>query len=353
MAGKQHGLRRPARIGLLNDKGILAILAKSSAQDTPIRRAEVVAALGPGWTRVKDPCNGETYVVPNTAGAQFAPGSMVFLASSQGNPGETIIAGQPPTNRGALGFVLNPRSEVMPIDISGANSHIAFFLGSIKATYYREQDAGDLIGDSPEVSESLSYQYFIREDERALVGGLSLAYTIDSMKRVSCFDPFAPAVYSYTVPDAYHVSGVHYANGYLWWCEGEDVEHGGVGTYATYFRLRRANCDLTDVTTMGSFEFDNYAEGVPHFSMSWTLGFSSHAQMTTGLIVDAEWLDKVNHETSGRVRIDWSYNGTHTHDPAPGGDPPVSDVTTEQPVPVNPHPTFGGPLLGGAYPLTI
>lgn len=360
MAGKQHGLRRPARIGLLNDKGILAILAKSSAQDTPIRRAEVVAALGPGWTRVKDPCNGETYVVSNTTGAQYAPGSMVFLASNQGNPGETIIAGHPPTNRGALGFVLNPRSEVLPIPISEpVHTHIAFFNGSVVATYYDGSDAGETYGSAAE-ADPIVHPTFLRSDIFETVGPYCLNYW-DGVNRISVFDPNSETVHTYTPDSEYHLLAVLGIASNIYWVEMESEQHGGVGTYATYFRLRRSSLNMSNVVTLDTVDFPNsfpaVGPGFNHFIV-WPEPGAENAVarfnfsgLSGGVVIDLAITD--GEESSGIVRVETSLAeiAAISNDPV---DPlPESDFQVEAPVTVNDHPTYGTPVLGGAYPLDV
>ena len=345
----------PQRPSLVGKRNGLAMLERRREREADIRPAVVVSALGREFLTVKDSANDTTYVVANPTGKTYAPDSVVYLGSNTGHGPEFVLAG-PPTGFG--GSSVSPSigyRTPLPSEPVTAPTHLAYFLGSILATYYVGTVAGDTIGSATEAAESLDSMVFVRSDSREYVNDLCLAYTVQASNRVSLFDPTAETVYSYTPPDAYHISGVHYASGYLWWCEGEDVEHGGVGTYATYFRLRRANCDLTDVTTIGSFEFDNDTGDETGFSMGWDQGFSAHVQRAAGLIVEAPWSDKVNGDINGTIRITWAYAGTQTHESEQSWvDPlPSSDVTLEEPVAVTDHPTYGTPLLGGAYPLTV
>lgn len=346
------GGNAPQRPGVFGRRNVNEVLERRREREADLRGALYVGAWGREFATVRDQQNDTTYVVANPTGKTYKPGSVVFLGSNTGHPPEVLLSGPPAGFGGASTAFTVPYRTPLPAEPTVDPDGIAYFLGSIKAAYYIGADGDELVGEAAEVAESLDSPVFIRDDARDKVNGLSLAYAVIASDRISCFDPIAGEVYSYTVPDAYQVSGVHYASGYLWWCEGEKEQHGGSGTFATYFRLRRANCDLTDVTTIGSFEFDNDAGDGPGVSLDWSQGFSAHINLSTGLVVEALWGEG---EVQGSIRITWAYAGTQTHDSSSAWEDPLpsSDVTVEEPVAVTDHPTYGTPLMGGAYPLTV
>lgn len=110
MPGSQHGTRRSTRTGLLNETSLRSILDRNREATADLRTAVVVSALGPGWLRLRDVCNETTYDVQNSSGRTYAPGSVVFVGSPGGHPGEVVLGGHPPSGSvGSGGFTITTR----------------------------------------------------------------------------------------------------------------------------------------------------------------------------------------------------------------------------------------------------
>lgn len=352
MAGKHHTGRRGPSVALSRD--LQGVLEARTVATADLRQAVYVRSDGPGWAIVRNRDNGQEYRVSDSTGRTYRPGAAVILGSASGSPGETILGGAPAGYGGSSSYAPSDTVRTAP----PRATHVAFFsTGSVvAASYYAEVEPATTLGEAPEAGDEgggLNSATFIRRDSRGFVGDYSLAYFVEGEDRISCFDPSAGVVHSYSPSDAYHVSGVGYASGYLWWCEGEDAQHGTIGTYATTFRLCRANCDLTDVTTVSTFDFANDNGEDLHMSFDWTQGFSAHIPMVAGLVVEAPW-GQAGSDISGALRITWGFGGGESHESEQSfGDPlPTSDVPAETVMAVNDHPDYGSPLFGGAFRLT-
>jgi hypothetical protein len=342
------GSNLPQDPSAIGRRDLVEILERHRERSASIVPAIVVSVKGSQFIVVRDAGSEQQRTVANPTGRTHAPGSRVFLGSNAGHGPEFVISG-PPGEGGSGTSSSRPYKIELPNTTPDA---VAFFwTGSLLAAtyYYIGGDSAAAIGSSSE-SGTCDYFTFIRRDSRSYVSPFSLAYSVQDEARISCFDPSTETVHSYTAT-GYMVSGVTYNAGRLWWVEGEETQHGAIGTYATYFRLRRANCDLTDVETVASFEYDNgpAAFGSPHIDLDWR-AISPHISMASGVVVVANWQDGINHEVAGSIRIVCSFAGVITHDEDPA-DP--SDATVEDPVAVNDHATYGTPLFGGAFPLTL
>lgn len=345
----------PQRPSLVGKRNGLAMLERRREREADIRPAVVVSALGREFLTVKDSANDSTYTVANPTGKTYAPESVVYLGSNTGHGPEFVIAG-PPTGFG--GSSVSPSigyRTPLPSEPVAAADGIAFFAdgSDVAATYYIAMTAGVLYGSAAELG-SVADAIFVRADPRLYVGAYSLAYWNQS-DTFSVFDPNVPDVYTYTPAADYHLYGFTVDGGYAYWLEGEKVQHGGVGTYSTYFRLRRASLDLSDAATLATFNFpntfpekgagDNYSIvwGAP--GVGWNV---SIVRMASGLVVDVGFNDGA--EVTGSVRVTTSYVGidsiANTSDPMPTG-----DYVVETPYAVTDHPTYGSPVLGGAFPL--
>lgn len=338
------GSNLPQDPSAIGRRDLVEVLERQRERSASIVPAIVVSVKGSQFIVVRDVASEQERTVANPTGRTHAPGSRVFLGSNAGHGPEFLISGPP--GEGGNGTSSTRQYKVAR---EASPDHVAFFWdGSVVvATYYLGADSGATIGTASE-SGSCDYFTFIRRDSRSYVSPFSLAYAVLADNRVSCFDPDAEAVYSYSPTDGYMVSGVTYDSGRLWWIEGEATQHGGVGTYATYFRLMRGNCDLTGVEIVASFEYDNSAFG-GHASLRWR-PFYQHVSMAAGVVAVANWEDAINHEVAGYLRVAGSFLGVMTHDEdstAP------SDADIEEPVAVNDHATYGTPIFGGAFPLVL
>lgn len=153
----------------------------------------------------------------------------------------------------------------------------------------------------------------ILADAGEKVGAGSLVWLSD-MQSLNVWDVEAAATYTYAVADTYLLDGACYHGGYLWWIERDPVQHGSAGSRATWFRLIRARCDLTDVTQVGTeWEMGHLAAGGMLDSVNWPSEFES---LEAAVFVTANamnlvlrWIDNVNFEVTGPVRIRMTFDG--------------------------------------------
>lgn len=141
----------------------------------------------------------------------------------------------------------------------------------------------------------------IHEDSEAIVGDGSIAYRVDSTN-LQVWDVEFEVTHDYAVPAGYVTTPPVYADGWLWWIEREAVQHGGTGTHATYFRLRKARTDLvTDLATVYTYEALHYLG----FSALWYLPVGI-AITTAAVILQNNWVDEAAGEVSDdfQVRIE-------------------------------------------------
>lgn len=154
----------------------------------------------------------------------------------------------------------------------------------------------------------------ILEDAGAKVGAGSLVWPSD-MQNLNVWDVAAAATYTYAVADTYLLDGACYHGGYLWWIERDPVQHGTAGSGATWFRLIRARCDLTDVTQVGSdYEVDHMLAGMLG-SVTWPTdpveGWNSQAFATANAMnILLAWKDAINGENAGLLRVRMPFSGS-------------------------------------------
>lgn len=153
----------------------------------------------------------------------------------------------------------------------------------------------------------------ILADAGEKVGVGSLVWPSD-MQNLNVWDVEADATYTYAVADTYLLDGACYHGGYLWWIERDPVQHGTAGSRATWFRLIRARCDLTDVTQVGSdHEVVHLTAGLldsliwPTDTGSWhTRAFATSAAMNLVLAAG----DAINGENASFLRLRMPFAGT-------------------------------------------
>lgn len=138
----------------------------------------------------------------------------------------------------------------------------------------------------------------IHEDDQAIVGPGSIVTRVDS-NALQVWDVEGDAIYDYTASAGYVVSPALYADGFLWWIEREETQHGGTGTHATYWRLRKARTDLsTDLTTVYTYEAAHYVG----FSVLWS-PIQGIALTTAGVLCQCHWNDEAAGETQDEYQL--------------------------------------------------
>lgn len=144
----------------------------------------------------------------------------------------------------------------------------------------------------------------IHEDSEAIVGPGSIVTRVDA-DALRVWDVEGAATYGYTCEAGYVVSPAIYADGFLWWVEREVAQHGGTGTHATFFRLRKSRTDLdTDIATVYTYEAEHYLG----FSATW-FPLTGLAMTDLGVLVQCHWNDEAAGEVQDEFQIRFERDG--------------------------------------------
>ena len=147
----------------------------------------------------------------------------------------------------------------------------------------------------PSIPEAPS---LIHIDDQSIVGPGSIVTRVGT-NALQVWDVDGDATYDYTADAGYVVSPAIYADGFLWWMEREAVQHGGTGTHATYWRLRKARTDLaTDLTTVYTYEAAHHVG----FSILWS-PIQGIALTTAGVLCQCHWNDEAAGETQDEFQL--------------------------------------------------
>lgn len=228
-----------------------ALDARRTAEQD-IQYDRFVRPRGLGGAIVTGPSGGQERYVSNPMGRTFRPGSTVPLGSSSGEGGEFVIAGPPGGRRGSrpASRAVRPYATFVP----SASNQYAFGsdgLGSMLALLY--SDGTYVSTRATETEVSGDFVGCILSDSSEIVGDGSALMFDSSGSTLRVWDVVGEAVYSYTVPSGWtNPTHPYYQNGYLYWCEFEDITPADVGSgEATFdYRLRRSATDLSSVTTV-------------------------------------------------------------------------------------------------------
>jgi len=200
-----------------------------------------------------------------------------------------------------------------------APAYYAFHYSGIGwlATIYGSD--GTPVADRGELAtaDSLSqYVTCLLADSAGKVAPGTAVWPSDDLQTLNVWDVEADATYTHVPDDGYLLDGACYHDGHLWWIEREPEQHGWRdGLFATWFRLLRARCDLTNVTQIGaSYELGHEEAGLLE-SLLWPGGGSIRNRTAVFATAGAmnlylEGEDKINHEMSSYLHLRMPFSGS-------------------------------------------
>jgi len=299
---KNSGPDSPQTIrGLLHRRSQRALLDTRTHQEADILTAPMVGPFGKGFHTLHTPA-GTEYVVGDASGITFAPNTQVMVANPGGLGDRAVLGGAPANKKGAVSRSRNPRRRGTVVLESNQYAFGSDGLGSMLAMLY--SDGTYVSTRATETEVSGSYTGCILTDSSLVVGDGSLLLHDTTTLRV--WDVEGAAFYSYTVPVGWvNPTALYYQNGYLYWCEFEDIPQAGIGVGdATFdYRLRKAATDLTGVSTVATVtSADASTFGVQftaydHPAEPWAFGVDSDGAV---LYFGFKVTETINYET-----IEW------------------------------------------------
>lgn len=206
--------------------------------------------------------------------------------------------------------LLRGRKDRMYGVVPGGDDYYAFWTDGRAALYvdgsfvsYRSTSGPTLPGTPGDLS-------LIHTDSEELVGDGSLAYRVD-VNNLAVWDVEGAATHDYAVPVGYVATPPIYADGWLWWVEREAVQHGSSGAYKTYFRLRQARADFSDVATVYTYELDQDGG----YSVNWDPSTTPKLVLTAaGAITQCDWDDPEGGEVADFINVRLARNGSGATD---------------------------------------
>lgn len=246
---KNSGPNSPQTIrGLLSRRSLRGIMDTRWQQEADIVTAPMGNPFGKGFHELKTP-SGTHYVVGDqTGGRTFAPDTEVMVAIPQGRHNKAVIGGAPANKKGGGARTRSSRRRgTVVLDANqyafgtdGVDMHAMLYSDG---TYVSTRATATEVGGY--------YTGCILSDSSLVVGDGSLLMHDGSTLRV--WDVVNATFYSYSVPSGWtNASALYYQNGFLYWCEVEDIPTGSIGSGDTTFdyRLRTAATDLSGATTI-------------------------------------------------------------------------------------------------------
>lgn len=323
---KNSGPNSPQTIrGLLNRRSLRGIMDTRWQQEADIVTAPMGNPFGKGFHELKTP-SGTHYVVGDqTGGRTFAPDTEVMVAIPQGRHNKAVIGGAPLNKKGGgartrsvrrRGTVtLDSNQYAFGQDVDSNLVAMLYVDGSYVSTRATIAPFGD------------SFTGCILSDSSALVGVGSLL--MRGTENLYVWDVEGSATYSYAVPSGWvNPTSPYYQNGFLYWCEVEDIPQAGVGVGdATFdYRLRRSATDLTSVTTIATVTSANASSyGVPFTAYDAPADPWAFAVDADGAIfyVGFRVTEIVNYEIS-------AWLGLQVRFPLAGGAPSTRSFTADE-----------------------
>lgn len=211
--------------------------------------APMAAPFGKGFHKLTTPA-GTEYTVGDASGMTFAPNAQVMVANPGGLGHRAVLGKAPPNRNGGAARTRNPRRRGTVVLESNQYAFGSDGVSSILAMLYA--DGAYVSTRATETDPGGSHTGCILSDSSSLVGDGSLLLR-DSGTVLRVWDVEGATFYSYSVPAGWaNPTPLYYQNGFLYWCEVEDIPQAeiGVGDATFDYRLRRAATDLTGVTTV-------------------------------------------------------------------------------------------------------
>jgi hypothetical protein len=252
MAGKRTGGGTPqGTVGRVARRGtIWGALDNRRTAEQDVREIKFVRPRGSSGAIIVNPGGGQEGYAANLLGKTLRPGTTALALSKSGEGGDNIIPASAVGRKGAIPATPSRRPYATPA--AATPNQYAFGvdgLGSMLAMLY--SDASYLSTRATTAELTGNPCGCILTDSSEVVGVGSLLFVGSTALYV--WDVEGATVYSYAVPGGWtNPTNLYYQNGFLYWVEFEDIPAGGIGSGDSTFdyRLRRANTDLTSVTTI-------------------------------------------------------------------------------------------------------
>lgn len=256
---KGNGPNSPQTVrGLLNRRSQRAILDTRAHQEADILMAPMAAPFGKGFHKLTTPA-GTEYTVGDASGMTFAPNAQVMVANPGGLGHRAVLGKAPPNRNGGAARTRNPRRRGTVVldanqyafgyDVDSNLLAMLYADGAYVSTRATAADPGGL------------HTGCILTDSSLIVGDGSLLMKDGDTLKV--WDVEGAVFHTYSVPAGWlNSSQPYYQNGFLYWCEIEDV------TGATTFdiRLRKSDTDFGNVSTLSTF---TSPDAVADYGVPW------------------------------------------------------------------------------------
>ena len=226
--------------------------------------APMAAPFGKGFHKLTTPA-GTEYTVGDASGMTFAPNAQVMVANPGGLGHRAVLGKAPPNRNGGAARTRNPRRRGTPVLDSNQYAFGYDVDSNLLAMLYA--DGVYVSTRATGADPGGAHTGCILSDSSSLVGDGSLLLWETTALRV--WDVEGSAFYSYSVPSGWvNPTPLYYQNGYLYWCEFEDIPQAdgdGIGDPTFDYRLRRSATDLTGVTTITTVTSANASTyGLPY-----------------------------------------------------------------------------------------
>lgn len=243
---KNSGPNSPQTIrGLLERRRPRGIMDTRWQQEADILTAPMVGPFGKGFHTLHTPA-GTEYVVGDASGITFAPNTQVMVANPGGLGDRAVLGGAPANRKGAVSRSRNPRRRGTVVLDANQYAFGSDGLGSMLAMLY--SDGTYVSTRATETEVNGSYTGCILTDSSLIVGDGSLLMKDEDTLKV--WDVEGAIFHTYSVPAGWLGSSPpYYQNGFLYWCEIEDV----VGETTFDVRLRKSDTDFGNVSTLSTF----------------------------------------------------------------------------------------------------
>lgn len=268
MSDGHGGNGRGSALRNLGRRDLVSLLDARREKEKSLRPAVFVRPQGPRYSVVKDIDGDVEYVVGSHGRQNFYPGQNVAVGSFGGHAalGEFILSDAPPAMGGASSYSTNSTSSDMPfsVPVEVTGDYLAFIddgAGNVVSSIYARDAWVSDVGTVAVSTALTSIAAFIATDSGGNVSDGSLAWAALDGSGLAVADFLGSAFYTYATSGGYKLFGCGYVGGKLYWIEAKTdtpdstPPHDGTGLIF-HFRLRRSNCDLTSVTTLGTHDID-------------------------------------------------------------------------------------------------
>lgn len=274
---KNFGPNSPRTVrGLLERRKPRGVMDTRWHQEADIVTAPMSSPFGKGFHELKSPAGTRYLVADQTGGRTFAPDTEVMVAVPQGLHNKAVLGGAPANKKGGATRTRSSRRRGTVVLDANQYAFGVDGLGSMLAMLY--SDGTYVSTRATETEVGGSHTGCILTDSSLLVGDGSLLLKDGDTLKV--WDVEGAIFYTYSVPGGWLGSSPpYYQNGFLYWCEIEDV----VGETTFDVRLRKSDTDFGNVSTLSTF---TSPDAVADYGVPW-LSWRQEAQILA-FAVDAD-----------------------------------------------------------------